>query len=80
MNQSISPNNPETYQLNPAIAARVRFNDQGLVPAIAQAADTGEVLMLAWMDDHALAYTLATRRAPAKNIGSRAPPVATPNK
>ena len=47
MNQSISPNNPETYQLNPAIAARVRFNDQGLVPAIAQAADTGEVLTLA---------------------------------
>ena len=62
MNQSISPNNPETYQLDPAIAARVRFNDQGLVPAIVQAADTGEVLMLAWMDDHALAYTLATRR------------------
>ena len=52
MNPSMNQNNPETYQLDPAIAARVRFNDQGLVP----------VLMLAWMDDHALAYTLATRR------------------
>ena len=61
MNASMNQNNPETYQLDPAIAARVHFNDQGLVPAIAQAADTGEVLMLAWMDDHALAYTLATR-------------------
>ena len=34
MNSSMNQNNPETYQLDPAIAARVRFNDQGLVPAI----------------------------------------------
>ena len=38
-------------------------NDAGLVPAIAQQHDTGEVLMLGWMDDEALARTLATGRA-----------------
>ncbi|MCP5151363.1 MAG: phosphoribosyl-AMP cyclohydrolase [Ectothiorhodospiraceae bacterium] len=36
----------------------VRWNDDGLVPAIAQDASTGEVLMLAWMDRQALARTV----------------------
>jgi phosphoribosyl-AMP cyclohydrolase len=49
--------------LDPAISARLRRNDAGLVPAIAQQHDTGEVLMLGWMDDEALARTLATGRA-----------------
>lgn len=53
---------PEDAVLPGDIASRVRFNDAGLVPAIVQAADTGEVLMMAWMDDRALAYTLATRQ------------------
>lgn len=53
--------NPADYVLDPAIAARLKRNADGLVPAVVQA-DTGEVLMMAWMDDHALAYTLATRR------------------
>ena len=35
----------------------------GLVPAIAQDADTGEVLMLAWMSREAFEETLLTRRA-----------------
>src|SRR6266851_2879407 len=35
----------------------------GLVPAIAQDADTGEVLMLAWMNREAYEETLHTRRA-----------------
>lgn len=35
----------------------------GLVPAIAQDADTGEVLMLAWMSREAFEETLRTRRA-----------------
>lgn len=35
----------------------------GLLPAIAQDADTGQVLMLAWMNAHAWAETLATGRA-----------------
>ncbi|MGH3412688.1 MAG: phosphoribosyl-AMP cyclohydrolase [Marmoricola sp.] len=48
--------------LDPAIAARLTRNDQGLVPAIVQQHDTGEVLMLAWMDDEALHRTLTTRR------------------
>jgi phosphoribosyl-AMP cyclohydrolase len=36
------------------------FNEAGLIPAIAQQHDTGEVLMLAWMNEAALAETLAT--------------------
>ncbi len=54
--------NPADYELDPAIAARLKRNDSGLVPAIAQDPE-GAVLMLAWMDDHALAHTLATRQA-----------------
>ena len=41
----------------------VTFNGDGLVPVIAQQHDTGEVLMLAWMDAEALRRTLATRKA-----------------
>ena len=54
--------NPAEYTLDPAIAARLKRNSAGLVPAIVQAHGTGEVLMMAWMDDHALAHTLATRQ------------------
>lgn len=49
--------------LDPGIAARLARNDQGLIAAIAQQHDTGEVLMLAWMDDEALHRTLTTGRA-----------------
>lgn len=35
----------------------------GVVPAIAQDADTGEVLMLAWMNEEAFAETVRTNRA-----------------
>jgi phosphoribosyl-AMP cyclohydrolase len=41
----------------------VRFNEDGLVPAIAQRLETGEVLMMAWMNREALAETLATGKA-----------------
>ena len=44
------------------IASAVCWNADGLVPAIAQQHDTGEVLMLAWMSREALAETLATGR------------------
>lgn len=54
--------NPEDFELDSGIAERLKRNDAGLVPAIVQAEGTGEVLMMAWMDDHALAHTLATRR------------------
>jgi phosphoribosyl-AMP cyclohydrolase len=40
-----------------------RFDSAGLVPAIAQDAETGEVLMLAWMNEEALRLTLETGRA-----------------
>src|SRR4249920_731516 len=39
------------------------FDAQGLVPAIAQQHDTGEVLMMAWMDRDAVAETMRTGRA-----------------
>ena len=41
----------------------VRFNADGLVPAIAQQYDTGEVLMMAWMNADTLAETIRTGRA-----------------
>ena len=41
----------------------VRYNSDGLVPAIAQDEDTREVLMLAWMDEEALRRTLTTGKA-----------------
>ena len=56
------PDDPSTYELDPTITQRLRFNDAGLMPVIVQAAGTKEVLMMAWMDQHALAYSLATRR------------------
>jgi phosphoribosyl-AMP cyclohydrolase len=49
--------------LDPKIADRLKRNSDGLVAAIAQQYDTGEVLMLAWMDDEALHRTLTTGRA-----------------
>ncbi len=42
------------------ILAAIRFDAGGLVPAIAQQHDTGEVLMLAWMNRDAVTETLAT--------------------
>lgn len=38
------------------------FNADGLIPVIAQQHDSGEVLMMAWMNREALEETLATRR------------------
>lgn len=49
--------------LDPAIAQRLKRNADGLFAAVAQERGTGQVLMVAWMDDDALARTLATRRA-----------------
>ncbi len=40
----------------------IAFDGNGLVPAIAQSHDTGEVLMMAWMDRDAVAETLRTGR------------------
>ena len=49
--------------LDPAIAARLKRTDDGLVPAVVRRHDDGEVLMLAWMNDEALHRTLTTGRA-----------------
>jgi phosphoribosyl-AMP cyclohydrolase len=40
-----------------------RFDADGLIPAIATQADTGEILMFAWMNADALKHTLATGEA-----------------
>ncbi len=48
--------------LDPRIAARLKRDAAGLIPAIAQQFDTREVLMLGWMDDEALHRTLTTGR------------------
>ena len=45
-----------------AVLAAIAFDASGLVPAIAQQHDTGEVLMLAWMNAEAVRETLATGR------------------
>ncbi|MGR3501507.1 phosphoribosyl-AMP cyclohydrolase [Pseudaestuariivita sp.] len=42
--------------------ATLKYNDQGLIPAIAQAEGSGEVLMMAWMNAEAVARTLETGR------------------
>lgn len=40
----------------------LKFDGNGLLPVIAQDADTGQVLMLAWMNAEAVARTLDSRR------------------
>ena len=52
-----------TPSLDAAIAARLKRTSDGLVAAVVQQHDTGEVLMLGWMDDEALHRTLTTGRA-----------------
>jgi phosphoribosyl-AMP cyclohydrolase len=49
--------------LEPSIAARLKRNADGLVAAIVREHATGDVLMMAWMDDEALRRTLSTGRA-----------------
>lgn len=49
--------------LDPAIAKRLKRGSGGLLPVVVQEATSREVLMLAWMDDEALARTLRTGKA-----------------
>ena len=51
-----------TIDATPDQLAEVRFNADGLVPAIAQDAETGDVLMMAWMNAESLGMTLAEGR------------------
>ncbi len=45
-----------------AVLQQLAFNADGLIPAVAQQHDSGEVLMMAWMNAAAVAETLATGR------------------
>jgi len=47
----------------PSWVAEVAFDGQGLIPAIAQDATTGQILMVAWMNAESLAETARTGRA-----------------
>ncbi len=55
------PSSPQP-SLDPGVAARLKRDEQGLVAAIVQQHDTGDVLMLGWMDDEALRRTLTEGR------------------
>lgn len=48
--------------LLPEILPEIRFDSRGLVPAVAQQHDSGEVLMMAWMNAASLRETLASGR------------------
>lgn len=53
-------NDHTTNRLGSSEPGAVRFDADGLVPAIAQDAQSGEVLMMAWMNAETLAETLET--------------------
>lgn len=70
--------------LDPKIAARLKRNADGLVTAVVQERGSGDVLMVAWMNDEALAVPCKpvrplTIRDPVPNNGSRARRPATPS-
>jgi phosphoribosyl-AMP cyclohydrolase len=48
--------------MHESLPDRLKLDENGLIPAIAQQHDTGEVLMLAWMNRAAVEETLATGR------------------
>ena len=60
MSASLFPTAPDKLALERGEALAPRFNADGLVVAVAQHADTGEILMLAWMNDQALKLTVET--------------------
>lgn len=60
MTSQIFPAAADKTALERGDAIAPRFDANGLVAAIAQHADTGEILMFAWMDDQALKLTLDT--------------------
>ncbi|MCA3386991.1 MAG: phosphoribosyl-AMP cyclohydrolase [Roseomonas sp.] len=53
---------PSPAPAREALLAALKPDAAGLIPAIAQQHDTGEVLMMAWMNAESLAETLATGR------------------
>jgi phosphoribosyl-AMP cyclohydrolase/phosphoribosyl-ATP pyrophosphohydrolase/phosphoribosyl-AMP cyclohydrolase len=53
---------PTPIDARPEDLAQVRYDERGLVPAIVQEHGTGQVLMMAWMNEATLARTLAEGR------------------
>ncbi len=52
----------DTYFSLDEIVSEINFNDSGLVPVITQHADSGQVLMLAWMNLESLQASLSSSR------------------
>lgn len=63
MSTDLFPQAHSKHDLERGSALAPRFNADGLVVAVAQHADTGEILMLAWMNAEALKLTVETRIA-----------------
>src|ERR1700761_1189622 len=57
------PTAPDTHALEHGATLSPRFDANGLIAAVTTHAETGEVLMLAWMDAEALRLTLDTGEA-----------------
>lgn len=53
----------QTFVTSPPWLAEVKFDDQGLIPAISQDAQTNQILMVAWMNAESLTETVQTGRA-----------------
>ncbi|MCC7276014.1 MAG: phosphoribosyl-AMP cyclohydrolase, partial [Alphaproteobacteria bacterium] len=65
MTRAPEPPTPSRRELQEAcqpLLAAIAFDERGLVAAVAQQHDTGEVLMLAWMNQEAVLETVATGR------------------
>ena len=63
MTSPTSPTSPvRPSELDPSLASKLKRDRDGLVVAVCQQHDTGEVLMVGWMDDQALHLTLTTGR------------------
>lgn len=59
MNLSANAERTKTVE---QVLAQLKYNTDGLIPAIAQQYDSGEVLMLAWMNKVSIEETLQTKR------------------
>jgi len=56
------PGVPDPLDRSPVDLGSLRYDDRGLIPVIAQDAETGEVLMLAWANRETLELSLAEGR------------------
>jgi phosphoribosyl-AMP cyclohydrolase len=55
--------NKQNQSITDITSSLLVFNPEGLIPAIAQQHDTGEVLMMAWMNSEAIELSIAENRA-----------------